>query len=188
MSGSQPPAVDTPRSIERMAKADFSLILDRTAKRNNTIGMAISSSIQNRMVMDDTDIEPSIVHWCIYHSINGNTKEVIRMMESIRFKYERTMEIKPKLMDRFVELAPTSLDKTTVAEIYEDSNMIHSALGITHERYLELVDITNSALQSTKTISAAMESLSKKCKHPNELAFCSMMIGHSTAIATPRYR
>jgi len=189
MSGSQPPAVDTPRGIERMAKSDFGLLLDRIAKRNNTIGMAISSSIQNRMVMDDTDIEPSIVHWCVYHSINGNTKELIRMMESIRFKYERTMELKARPMDRMIDLSPSSNDKTTVTDIYEDSNMIHNALGITNERHLELIDITNNALRSTKTISSAMEHLSKECKHPNELAFCSLVIGHSTAISgQPIYR
>jgi len=178
MVGAQVPVTDTPRSIERMVKGDFLLLLDRMAKKNNTMGMVMSCSIENRMIPDDTDIGPAIVHWTIFHSINGNTDEMARMMKSIRFKYERAMNTSLPNKEMKIDLTILSSDAgRSVADIFVEKDQVHAALGITDERRAELDKLMDKTLKEESTITRTLEKVSKDCLHVNEIAWCSFVIG-----------
>ena len=174
------PATDAPRAIEKMAKQDFMTMMDRSAKRNNTLGMAVSSSIENRMILDDTDVESSILTYLFWNALCGNRGNILRMVEAIRKKYAKVIDYDLKDGDQTgIPVISHSGDPSwkRVWKIEEDDSNIHISLGITDERGEELFNRVNELLGNKLSITSIMEEVSKDCKHPNEIAYCCYVIG-----------
>lgn len=63
-----------------------------------------------------------------------------------------------------------------ILEIESDTDNTIIALGITEERYEELSEICKKHYEANDNIVIAMVTISKECKHANELYACSMMV------------
>lgn len=71
---------------------------------------------------------------------------------------------------------PESIKPLQVIKLGENGK-IHDALGITHERSHELVDLVSNGYRKGKDLITVMENVSVEAKHPNELFFMSYVIG-----------
>lgn len=67
-------------------------------------------------------------------------------------------------------------DYLQVTSINPESDNMTEAFGITEERFKELDILTMTAMKSTERFSAAVEMVSKGCKHANELAMCVFLL------------
>jgi hypothetical protein len=62
-----------------------------------------------------------------------------------------------------------------VTEIYPKEKNLNTALGITTERHLELVEAMDSMFKSKNDLTGILEDMSLLCKHPNELVYVGMI-------------
>jgi len=67
-------------------------------------------------------------------------------------------------------------DYLRVTAINPISENMTEAFGITEERFVELDILCMTAVKSTTKFSGAVEMVSEKCKHANELAVCVFLL------------
>lgn len=70
---------------------------------------------------------------------------------------------------------PESIKPMQVIKLGENGK-IHDALGISHERSHELVDLVGTGYRKGNDLISVMETISVEAKHPNELFFMSYVI------------
>lgn len=77
---------------------------------------------------------------------------------------------------RFIH--PAFLNNCHVLEIEPEADKIYEALGITQKRFNELVDeVTKVSAGAHSTLAEKLIATSIICKHPNELAMISYVMG-----------
>ncbi len=71
----------------------------------------------------------------------------------------------------------TSHEGFKLCIINDDTEYLHTKLGITEERISELSDICVKGISDSNDTIAALEAVLSKCKHINEVTICIMLFG-----------
>lgn len=127
------------------------------------------------MIMDDTEIVDAIVHHVLYCSINNDLDGIKRLMQSIHQKHEMVMEGKKDHQPEGV----------LVHEIEEGESRVSKALGISEERESVLLSQLQEIMNEGISVSASLQKMSTYCIHPNEVAYCSYVMGRSIELKEP---
>lgn len=78
-----------------------------------------------------------------------------------------------KLINRwFIKSYPVAPGKCNIVRCDEVSDEMPDALGISQERYKELIKKVNLCFHETNDMIELWVNISKHCNHPNELAMC----------------
>lgn len=88
-----------------------------------------------------------------------------------------------KLKELFgVRYSKSSNHEKSSVEIYhvDDSNMLHTAMGISQERFDEISKTINENYSPNKHIIDLIVLVSKECRDPQELAFAMFVLGVAT--------
>lgn len=71
---------------------------------------------------------------------------------------------------------PKSELKVTVINFDADERELHTSLGISEKRFEEIIDLVESVYDKTESMDFAIEHVSSKMVHANELAFASIAV------------
>lgn len=100
------------------------------------------------------------------------------MMNKINLLKTQLMEaIKNVLPQKEKKALTPDVSKLIVKIIEDDTNVLHTSLGITDERARELQDMLNRYKSQVRTTSELLVVVSKEVLHANELAFISYALG-----------
>jgi len=93
-------------------------------------------------------------------------------------------KIRRKWFPRKLPVHPSTMN---VVVIDEDNPELNEVFGITKERGTEILDFVKEEIGNDTTTVSALVTMSKHCKHPNELMYMSFMIGaHNEAMKGPQ--
>lgn len=91
--------------------------------------------------------------------------------------------MKKLLKKWFGKAADPVLEKYNIV-LVDDSDKICDALGLTAKRIKELHPLLMDSLKTSRSTGHAMETFSKHCKHPNEIAFFCFIIGYHHSVTS----
>jgi len=141
---------------------------------NKTRQIALHKLLQQTVKKDSLNLE-ECVEITNKHSKNVNEIFFMGVYSGTLLENLRKSESTPKLK---VDLKKLPESSTEVIEIYEaDNNLgIDEVLGINPDRTKTIENMCDNAFKKHSTFTSAVSEVSKKLKHPNELAYASRRI------------